>query len=312
MSVNHNMAHDDKDEESLPNSKREIRRSDQDHEDWNLRGKEQDWGVITGHIDELRKILCRGGIGVPDGADESTILNETASYIRSLQQQVMMLESNVASYNMEHCSDFIHHNEEHHTMLSSSTDALAIASIGGAFLDCNTEFTQLSSYSKHELQAMNIFNLIKKVDLHLAFVMTSQLITPPKGKLDKTQAPILLRSSFKHRQDICLNISLCQGNNGVKRHFLVKLIVTCCKLRQPGHPIYKPKPYRPSPCLNEYDSTSSACPDDNKHCEIPLAARNFKPPLIHTPILTQDAAEEEPCREVSEGSDSKNWADKRD
>lgn len=124
-------------------------------------------------------------------------------------------------------------DREYRCVFNSCSVGMAIATMGGSFIDCNQAFTQLSSYSKQELQAMTIFNITSREDLQGAFDMMSQLITPPTGVLDadgnsikdgKTQAPVVLRSAIRHRSDLGLSVSLIRGDDGVARNFNVTLV----------------------------------------------------------------------------------------
>ena len=124
-------------------------------------------------------------------------------------------------------------DREYRCVFNSCSVGMAIATMGGSFIDCNQAFTQLSSYSKQELRAMTIFNITSREDLQGAFDMMSQLITPPTGVLDadgnsievgKVQAPVILRSAIRHRNDLGLSVSLIRGDDGVARNFNVTLV----------------------------------------------------------------------------------------
>jgi len=124
-------------------------------------------------------------------------------------------------------------DREYRCVFNSCSVGMAIATMGGSFIDCNQAFTQLSSYSKQELQAMTIFNITSREDLQGAFDMMSQLITPPTVGLDadgnniedgKTQAPVVLRSAIRNRSDLGLSVSLIRGDDGVARNFNVTLV----------------------------------------------------------------------------------------
>lgn len=125
-------------------------------------------------------------------------------------------------------------DREYRCVFNSCSVGMAIATMGGSFIDCNLAFTQLSSYSKQELKAMTIFNITSREDLQGAFDMMSQLITPPTGGLDadgnniednnKLQSPVILRSAIRHRSDLGLSVSLIRGDDGVARYFNVTLV----------------------------------------------------------------------------------------
>ena len=125
--------------------------------------------------------------------------------------------------------DFLsdHLNEkQYRCVFNSCSVGMAIATMGGSFIDCNAAFTQLSSYSKQELKATTIFNLTSREDLQGAFDMMSQLITPSNFKNEEgnSQSPVILRSSIRHRTDLGLSVSLIRGEDGVARYFNVTLV----------------------------------------------------------------------------------------
>mmetsp|Transcript_30948 Transcript_30948/g.74783 ORF Transcript_30948/g.74783 Transcript_30948/m.74783 type:complete len:425 (-) Transcript_30948:272-1546(-) len=126
-------------------------------------------------------------------------------------------------------------DREYRCVFNSCSVGMAIATMGGSFIDCNIAFTQLSSYTKEELKAMTIFNITSRDDLQGAFDMMSQLITPASGGLDgdgnnvedgsgKMQSPVILRSAIRHRSDLGLSVSLIRGEDGVARYFNVTLV----------------------------------------------------------------------------------------
>lgn len=118
-------------------------------------------------------------------------------------------------------------------VFNSCSVGMAIATMGGSFIDCNAAFTQLSSYTKQELKAMTIFNITSREDLQGAFDMMSRLITPPTSGFDADgnsvqgdthQAPVVLRSAIRHRSDLGLSVSLIRGDDGVARYFNITLV----------------------------------------------------------------------------------------
>ena len=100
----------------------------------------------------------------------------------------------------------------------------AIASMGGAFIDCNTLFCQLSQYSKQEVCSMTIFNLTSRQDLQPAFDLISKMISPPPEGSNQNPLPCVLRGAMKHRNDLGLSIALIKGGDGIAKCFCVTLI----------------------------------------------------------------------------------------
>lgn len=124
-------------------------------------------------------------------------------------------------------------DREYRCVFNSCSVGMAIATMGGSFIDCNLAFTELASYTKQELKAMTIFNITSKEDLQGAFDMMSQLITPTTGGFDadgnsteesKLQSPVVLRSAIRHRSDLGLSVSLIRGEDGVARYFNITLV----------------------------------------------------------------------------------------
>lgn len=113
----------------------------------------------------------------------------------------------------------------------------AIASMGGAFIDCNRLFCQLSNYAKQEVCSMTIFNLTAREDLQHAFDLISQMLSAPtdaNGKSNMSQC--VLRGSMKTRTGLGLSVSLIKGEDGVAKCFCVTLV------RNPASPFDTSRP----------------------------------------------------------------------
>jgi PAS domain S-box-containing protein len=167
---------------------------------------------------------------IGNGAIQHAAAQNGVSYLTSLPESADPQQSvgSASDQSSENPGD-----REYRCVFNSCSVGMAIATMGGSFIDCNLAFTQLSSYTKQELKAMTIFNITSRDDLQGAFDMMSQLITPPTGGLDadgnsiedgKLQAPVVLRSSIRHRSDLGLSVSLIRGEDGVARNFNVTLV----------------------------------------------------------------------------------------
>lgn len=110
--------------------------------------------------------------------------------------------------------------------------------MGGAFIDCNQLFCQLSNYTKQEVCSMTIFNLTSRQDLQQAFDIISQMISPPSevSTVAESQKSCVLRGSMKNRNDIGLCVSLVKGDDGIAKCFCVTLI------KNPASPFDTTKP----------------------------------------------------------------------
>lgn len=109
--------------------------------------------------------------------------------------------------------------------------------MGGAFIDCNQLFCQLSNYTKQEVCALTIFNLTARQDLQHAFDLISQLISPPMdAPTSGPQQPIVLRGAMNNRNDLGLGVALVKGDDGIAKFFCVTLI------KNPSSPFDDSKP----------------------------------------------------------------------
>jgi len=146
-------------------------------------------------------------------------------------------------------------DHDYRYVFNSCSIPMAIASMGGAFIDCNPLFTELSLYSKQELCAMTIFNLTARVDLQHAFDLVSQMISPP---LDDTKdqnqnsPSCVLRGNMKNRTDLGLNITLIRDEGSIAKCFCVSLI------KSPVSPFDGTMPVHATPsCVTlQHDSAS--------------------------------------------------------
>jgi hypothetical protein len=96
--------------------------------------------------------------------------------------------------------------------------------MGGAFIDCNKLFCDLSNYSKQEVCSMTVFNLTARQDLQPAFDLISQMLSAPSDA-GAASASCVLRGSFKHRNDLGLNVALIKGEDGTAKCFCVTIIM---------------------------------------------------------------------------------------
>ena len=109
---------------------------------------------------------------------------------------------------------------------------MAVASMGGAFIDCNQLFCQLSQYTKQEVVSMTIFNLTDRQDLQRAFDQISNLISPPirmneTTSTSKAESPtVTFKGAMKNntRDDLNLCVSLVKGEDGIAKCFCVTLV----------------------------------------------------------------------------------------
>lgn len=111
-------------------------------------------------------------------------------------------------------------------VFNSSTVGMAIASMGGAFIDCNKLFCQLSEYTKQEVCSMTIFNVTARSDLQHAFDLISQMLSGPGDATGSSAtSSCVLRSSLKSREDLGLSVTLIKGDDSIAKCFCVTLVL---------------------------------------------------------------------------------------
>jgi len=96
--------------------------------------------------------------------------------------------------------------------------------MGGAFIDCNQLFSQLTGYTKQELCSLTIFNLTARTDLQQAFEQISQMISPPMDNRQDSPKPVVLRGTMKTRTDLGLSVALVKGEDGIAKNFCITVV----------------------------------------------------------------------------------------
>lgn len=128
-------------------------------------------------------------------------------------------------------------DHEYRSVFNNCAVGMAVASMGGAFIDCNQLFCQLSNYTKQEVCSLTIFNLTARQDLQHAFDLISQLISPPIDSQNSgSQQPIVLRGAMNNRNDLGLGVALVKDEAGIAKFFCVTLI------KNPASPFDDSKP----------------------------------------------------------------------
>jgi hypothetical protein len=116
---------------------------------------------------------------------------------------------------------------EYRFIFNSCGAGIAIASMGGAFIDCNQLFCQLTNSTKQEVCGLTLFNLTARQDLQKAFDQISKLISPPMN-VDRVEnqspKPIILRGAMKHRDDLGMSVALVKGDDGIAKCFCITLV----------------------------------------------------------------------------------------
>jgi hypothetical protein len=128
-------------------------------------------------------------------------------------------------------------SSDYKSIFNASGVGMAIASMGGAFMDCNNLFSRLSNYSKQELCALTIFNLTARNDLQRSFDLISRMITPVVDGGEEPPRQIVLRGAINQRTDLGMSISLVKGADGIAKCFCVTLVKNPSSPFDTGKPI---------------------------------------------------------------------------
>jgi PAS domain-containing protein len=181
----------------------------------------------------IRHVAAQNGVwslgkfgGVPPRTAAAHDQQQAQAGLTGVGQQQQSQQGNQQSAFLKSIDD-----NDYRFIFNSCSIPMAIASMGGAFIDCNQIFIELSQYSKQELLALTIFNLTARSDLQHAFDLVSQMITPPIGNdedernMQQQHSPsCVLRGNMKNRTDLGLNITLIRDDDGIAKCFCVSLI----------------------------------------------------------------------------------------
>lgn len=197
----------------------------------------------------IRHVAARNGVwslgnfgGVPPRSAMSSAISNASDNVPNTIGQTTNISNASSDQSNTGCSgqdtnQLLKDIEDHdyRFVFNSCAIAMAIASMGGAFIDCNQLFIELSEYTKQEICGLTIFNLTAREDLQNAFDLISQMISPP---IDSTEVSTccVLRGNMKNRTDLGLHISLIKDEGGIAKCFCVTLI------RNPSSPFDTSEP----------------------------------------------------------------------
>ena len=67
---------------------------------------------------------------------------------------------------------------DYNAVFQYSMIPMAIATMGGSFLECNKKFSELSGFPRAVLATMTIFNVVAPTNLQAAFEVVSKMLPP--------------------------------------------------------------------------------------------------------------------------------------
>ena len=105
---------------------------------------------------------------------------------------------------------------------------VAVATMGGNFVDCTEVFCELTGYHKNDVCTKTIFNFISRCDLHKAFEQVSEFIIACSHGADSHSKdllkPVVVSGSFRSSETFDLSISLVHSDQGTPRGLCVTLV----------------------------------------------------------------------------------------
>lgn len=118
------------------------------------------------------------------------------------------------------------HPDDYSTLFACSAIPMAIATMGGSFIECNKSFEDVSGFPKSILLTMTIFNITSPPALQEAFEAISRMI--PRGTVDengrpneKTPPPAILSGLLKNGE--CrLKVFLAKDGAGNTKYFVIQ------------------------------------------------------------------------------------------
>uniref|UniRef100_A0A7S3Q2Z9 BHLH domain-containing protein n=1 Tax=Chaetoceros debilis TaxID=122233 RepID=A0A7S3Q2Z9_9STRA len=175
---------------------------------------------------------------VPTNAAQQTQAGDAAS---AEQQNSQTQQADSSSKQDQLLRDI--EDTDYRFVFNSCAIAMAVASMGGAFIDCNQLFIHLSEYTKQEICGLTIFNMTAREDLQNAFDLISRMISPPADNAVPQTPTCVLRGNMKNRTDLGLNITLIKDEEGIAKCFCVSLI------SNPGSPFDEGSPMHATAAL---------------------------------------------------------------
>ncbi|KAK1748278.1 hypothetical protein QTG54_000217 [Skeletonema marinoi] len=226
----------------------------------NQREKERS-NRIASQVDTLRTLLQRGGLYIPKNT-KSTVLTEASNYIRTLQdrQQLMSMEMEslkeqllkavTARQGLQAGSAPFQQpqdqsksgdssktdSQDYYLIFNNSMAGMAVASMGGALLDCNAAFRLETGLAIREDSGTTIFNIVHPKDLTRALELISHMVdtgyngngtnrpSSPQSSNSCSVDPVFIRSSFPNRPDLGLCITLVRSEDNVAKCFNITLV----------------------------------------------------------------------------------------
>lgn len=247
--------------------------------------KDQDNAALKQQIDAFAK----GSLGPQtaqalywaaknNGLEETAAIAQQTLAVSSLQQQ--QPQARAAS---PPCFDplTVVQEQDYHKVWDTCPVGIAIATMGGTFLDCNQVFKRLLECSKDQLRAISIFHLLKaktgqeeggensKSNLQMAFEQISRLLEGIQNPNADSAGPIVLPGSIQGHEHLSIAVSLikCCEPDGSDAH---QLCVTLLNSNSLEMTIVQPATLDPIKVMGPH-SLSPKPPNPHHHQQHALA-----------------------------------------
>jgi hypothetical protein len=86
--------------------------------------------------------------------------------------------------------------DHYRTAFDHAPVGMAIASLGGSFVDCNQVFCQWSGYTKAQVLGKTIFTMTARQDLHYAFAQLSAWLQQPSNNYYNNKPTLVVRGNL--------------------------------------------------------------------------------------------------------------------
>lgn len=118
------------------------------------------------------------------------------------------------------------HPDDYSTLFNCSTIPMAIATMGGSFIECNKAFEDVSGFPKSVLLAMTIFNVTSPPSLQEAFESISKMIprgtVDAHGRLNEEAPPPVMLSGLLKNGECRLKVFLAKDGAGNTKYFVIQ------------------------------------------------------------------------------------------
>ncbi len=142
---------------------------------------------INTHIDDIKTMLQSCGY-LGERTDKGTILENAARFISDHVDSAPGGGGAGAAIGAMRDAPSGTSGIDYVQVFQQSGVAQAIAGMDGSFVDCNRRFSELSGFTRDEVQRRSIFNMTPAEDLQHTFEIVSELMGPTSSSMGELGA----------------------------------------------------------------------------------------------------------------------------